>query len=81
MNILEQEILGNSLSQWGIAATALVVTVFILIIMQRIIGRRLTALAKLTETHWDDIFAGLITHTKLLFLLGRILSGKELLHC
>jgi small-conductance mechanosensitive channel len=68
MNILEQEIIGNNLLQWGIAATAVVVTVFILIIMQRLIGRRLTALAKLTETHWDDIFAGLITHTKLLFL-------------
>jgi len=68
MNILEQEILGNSLSQWAIAGTALVVTVFVLIIIQRLIGRRLTALAKQTDTHWDDIFADLITHTKVLFL-------------
>jgi small-conductance mechanosensitive channel len=68
MNILEQEIFGNNLSQWSIAAAALVVTVFVLIIIQRLIGRRLVALAKLTDTHWDDIFAGLITQTKLLFL-------------
>jgi small-conductance mechanosensitive channel len=69
MNILEQEILGNNLSQWTIAGTALVVTVFVLIVIQRLIGRRLTELAKLTDTRWDDIFAGLITQTRLLFLL------------
>lgn len=68
MNILEQQILGNSLSQWAISGTALVVTVFVLIIIQRFIGRRLATLAKHTETHWDDIFAGLLTQTKLLFL-------------
>ena len=45
-----------------------IVTVFVLIIIQRLVGRRLVAVAKLTETHWDDIFAGLIGKTKLLFL-------------
>jgi len=68
MNILNQQFFGNNLSQWAIAGTAIVVTVFILVIIQRLIGRRMAALAKLSETQWDDIFAGLIAQTKLLFL-------------
>lgn len=69
MNILEKEILGNLLSQWSIAGIALVVTVFALMIIRRIIGSRLKSLAKQTDSRWEEIFATLITQTKLLFLL------------
>lgn len=68
MDILDQQILNNSLQQWAIAVTAIVATVLLLRVIQHLAARRLTALASHTKTQWDDIFVGLISRTKLLFL-------------
>lgn len=68
MDILNQQILDNSLQQWAIAVTAVVAIVLVLRLIQRLAARRLAALAGLTETRWDDIVVGLIGRTKLLFL-------------
>jgi small-conductance mechanosensitive channel len=68
MDILTQQILGNTLQQWLIAVTLTVAIVLLLRLIQRLAARRLAALASLTETQWDDIVVGLIGRTKLLFL-------------
>ncbi len=68
MDILNQQILNNSLQQWAIAVIAIVATVLLLRVIQHLAGRRLNALASHTATQWDDIFVGLIGRTKLLFL-------------
>ncbi len=68
MDIFNQQILDNSLQQWAIAVTAVVAIVLVLRLIQRLATRRLAALARLTETRWDDIVVGLIGRTKLLFL-------------
>lgn len=68
MDILNQQILDNTLQQWTIAVTAIVAIVLVLRLIQHLAARRLAALASLTETQWDDIFVGLIGRTKLLFL-------------
>ena len=68
MDIFNQQILENSLQQWSIAVTATVVIVLLLRLIQRLAAHRLAALARLTETRWDDIVVGLIGRTNLLFL-------------
>lgn len=69
LEILNQNILGNTLMQWITAVAALIITVLMLRITQRLVGRRLAALANQTETYWDDAFAAVVAQTKLLFLL------------
>lgn len=69
MESLNQTILNNSLLQWLITVTVLLITVILLRIIQHQLGRRLTTLAKRTATQWDDIFVSLIAQTKLLFLI------------
>ena len=69
MQILDQNILNNNVEQWLIAVAVLIVSVFVLRLVQHLAVRRLSALARRTKTQWDDIFVGLIGQTKLLFLL------------
>lgn len=68
MNVLHQQVLGNSLQQWAIATAVVIAVVLVLRLVQHLAKRRLAALALLTETRWDDIIVGLIGRTKLLFL-------------
>jgi small-conductance mechanosensitive channel len=68
MDILSQQIMGNSLQQWIISVTVLATIVLVLRLIQHFAARRLAALALRTETEWDDIFVGLLGRTKLLFL-------------
>jgi small-conductance mechanosensitive channel len=69
LEIFNQTILNNSLLQWLIAVSALLVTVFLLRIIQHLAGRRLLALATRTATQWDNILVAVIARTKLLFLI------------
>lgn len=68
MDIFNQQILDNSLQQWSIAVTATIFIVLLLRLILRLAAHRLAALARLTETRWDDIVVGLIGRTNLLFL-------------
>jgi small-conductance mechanosensitive channel len=68
MDLLNQQILGNSLQEWVIATAVVIAVVLVLRLIQHLAARRLAALARLTETRWDDIIVGLIGRTKLLFL-------------
>ncbi len=69
MELLDQTILDNSLLQWLIAVATLLGTVFVLRIVQHLVGRRLVTLVARTATQWDDILVAIIAKTKLLFLI------------
>jgi small-conductance mechanosensitive channel len=69
LELLNESILGNSLLQWLIAAAALVLTVLLLRVIQRLAGRRLARLGARTEIQWVEIVAKLIAQTRLLFLI------------
>lgn len=68
LEILDQNILGNTLLQWVTAVAAFFITVLVLRIAQHFGGRRLESLASQTDTYWDDAVAGAIAKTNLLFL-------------
>ena len=59
----------NSLDTWSRALAVFVLTIVLLEISKRIIQRRVTTLAKRTETDLDDLAAELIRQTKFIFLL------------
>ena len=69
MEFLEQNFIGNTIEKWIIAVAAIVVTVFLLRIMQLLVSRKLSRLAAQTETHWDDFIVEVVSHTKILFLI------------
>jgi len=66
---LNQTIFDNSLLQWLTAVAALLISVFLLRIIQHLAGRRLAAFATQSTTPWDDVLVVLISRTKLLFLI------------
>ncbi len=69
LEFLNQTILGNSLMQWALAITTLVLGFILLRLARRIATNRLAALASRTETAWDDIIVEAIKNTRPLFLL------------
>jgi len=69
LEFLDQTVLGNSLLQWLLAVTALLLSFLLLRLAKRIAAHRLAALATRTETQWDDVVARAIGKTKSLFLL------------
>jgi small-conductance mechanosensitive channel len=69
MNLLENEILGNSQQTWLLAAAAFAAVVLMLRIALRLAVRRWAQLAQRTATHWDDIIVKVIASTTLFFLL------------
>ena len=69
MENLNQTIFDNSLLQWLTAVAALLISVFLLRIIQHLAGRRLAAFATQSATPWDDVLVVLISRTKLLFLI------------
>lgn len=60
----------NSLLQWLIAVAVLLGTVFVLRIVQHLVGRHLAQLVARTAMQWDDAIAAIIAKTKLLFLIA-----------
>ncbi len=76
-DILNQTVLGNSLLQWSIAATALMLSFIVMRLAKRIATRRLATLAAKTSTQWDDIIVDAIKQTRTLFMLfASILIGS-----
>ncbi len=69
LEFLDQTFLGNSLLQWLLAVTALLLSYLLLRLAKRIARQRLAALATKTQTQWDDVVASAIGKTKNLFLL------------
>ena len=69
MELLNERILGNSLQAWIFGIVVFVITVIVLRILQRVLAARLSAFAARTQTAWDDIFVGVLSGTKLLFLV------------
>lgn len=77
LEILNQTVLGNSLMQWLIAATVLVLSFIVMRLTKRIATRRLSILAAKTSTQWDDIIVDAIKQTRTLFMLfASILIGS-----
>jgi small-conductance mechanosensitive channel len=69
LEFLQQTILGNTLLQWSLAFTALVLGFILLRLARRVATNRLAALASRTDTAWDDIIVEAIKKTRPLFLL------------
>ena len=69
LEFMNQAILGNTLMQWMLAATVLLLGFILLRLVKRVATNRLAALASKTDTQWDDIIVGAIKQTKTLFLL------------
>ena len=68
MTFLGKIFFGNTLQTWLIALGAIFVTFLILILIQRIMLRRLSLLAKRTETQLDDLLLAVLSTTKYYFL-------------
>ena len=69
MGFLDLTFLDNPVRQWLIALALALTTVIALRVALALIRHRLEALAKRTETPWDDLASKLIQRTKYLFLI------------
>lgn len=69
LEFMNQAILGNTLMQWTLATSVLLLGFILLRLAKRVATNRLAALASKTDTQWDDIIAGAIKQTRTLFLL------------
>lgn len=69
MEFLDQKFWGNTHLDWLIAAGIVTLTTLVLSTLQAVTRRRLSKLAKSTNTRWDDYVVEMISRTKLLFLL------------
>ena len=68
MTFLTNIFFGNTLQTWLIALGVMCVAFLTLILIQKIILRRLSCLAKRTETQIDDLLLAVLSKTNLLFL-------------
>ncbi|MGE0200506.1 MAG: mechanosensitive ion channel family protein [Candidatus Melainabacteria bacterium] len=68
---------GNTLKQWLIALSILLVTFIILKTMTRVVGSNLLKLAKKTATDWDDIIADLVLRINNLFIAALALFASS----
>jgi small-conductance mechanosensitive channel len=66
--VLKEQFLGNSLSQWLTALAVLIGGTLLLGILKRVIQSRLGKIAERTETQLDDLVVDLIRRTSRLFL-------------
>jgi small-conductance mechanosensitive channel len=69
MGLLQHELYGNTVGDWLLVAAAVVVAFAVLRGLQALIAGRLAALAKRTETQWDDIVLHSLRSTKALYLV------------
>ncbi|MBT8040417.1 MAG: mechanosensitive ion channel family protein [Xanthomonadales bacterium] len=80
MDFLQQSFMNNTFQEWLTAAGVAVATVLLLRLLQALFHRRLSKLAKLTSTKWDDYAVEMIADTKLLFLIiAGLVVGSTLL--
>lgn len=80
MEILDTAYLGNSIRQWAVALGAMVAVVLGLRVLRAILVNRLMALSKRTSTEWDDIIAGALRKTHILFVLVvGVVAGMQVL--
>jgi small-conductance mechanosensitive channel len=68
MSFLDTMVFGNSLERWMIALAVATAIVIALRLFERVVIRRLHALAGRTKTDWDDLLAHTLSQTKLLVL-------------
>jgi small-conductance mechanosensitive channel len=81
LEFMNQTILGNTLIQWALAITAIVLGFIFLVLAKRLATNRLVALTSKTDTQWDDIIVAASKHTKTLFLLVvSIFLGSMFVH-
>jgi len=81
LEFLDHTFLGNSLLQWIIACAVLLFSYLLLRLAKHIAGRRLTALAALTETQVDDVLANALSKTRSLFLfVAGLFIASQFLH-
>lgn len=69
MHLLDQPWRGAPLTQWALAAATLGGVYVLLAVIQRVLVRRFGALAKRTDTQWDDLAVEFIRRTRPYFLL------------
>ncbi|PLW82840.1 mechanosensitive ion channel protein MscS [Kineobactrum sediminis] len=69
MELLNREILDNSLQTWLVASVVFFVAALVLRIVSGFIQRRLSAFSKRTRTNIDDYLVAALGKTKILFLL------------
>lgn len=71
---------GNDLLTWGTASLITLGTMLMLILVKRITVRKITAFAKKTESHIDDVLAEVIAGTRLFFIfIGSAYIGAQFL--
>ncbi len=70
MNLLDQVYVGNSIRQWLIALAVAAGVLVGLRVILAIVVSRLAALAKRTNTRWDDLLHSAIKATRFLILLA-----------
>ena len=80
MEFFDQTILGNSQRAWLIAAAVAVLVVAVTRTLQSLARRRLSRLAALTSTNWDDHLVKMLSRTRLLFwiFLGLLVGSMTL---
>ncbi|HON59078.1 MAG TPA: mechanosensitive ion channel family protein [Smithella sp.] len=69
MEVLKTVYLGNALQSWLIALAVLVVSLIALKIIQDVVVRKLSRLAKLTDNEFDDMLVDVFKNTKFLVLM------------
>ncbi|MFQ5875775.1 MAG: mechanosensitive ion channel family protein, partial [Dehalococcoidia bacterium] len=69
MQFLDARFFGNTVQQWLIGLLVGVVTLVAVRLFEKVVIRRLAAVATRTETHWDDLVAYVLQQTKLSFLV------------
>ena len=69
LQILDYRFLDNALKSWLVALTVTAVALIVLYLIKRLSQSRLIAFASQTENKWDDALAGMLSHTRSLFIL------------
>jgi small-conductance mechanosensitive channel len=69
MDLMQQVYLGNSIQKWLSALCILLFVFAILMIVKSLVIRKLSKLAKLTETMLDDMLVEVLKHTKIIILI------------
>ncbi len=69
MDLMQQVYLGNSIQSWLTALCILAAVFAILMIAKSLVIRKLSKLAKLTETRFDDMLVEVLKKTKIIILV------------
>jgi small-conductance mechanosensitive channel len=69
LRILNYTILGNSVQNWLVALLIAVIAVALTYLVKRLSLSRLVAMARQTDTTWDDAIAHMLSRTRSLFII------------